>query len=160
LTGKETNKNYDFSGEIGDGLDFISYWQKWIGEKNVLLKLTSKKPEIKPFVVDKGGLHHGFLYLKNVRDLNKDSTDEIAFILNYVDFSNSTIGYLATYKNEKWKVITSWEATEIDFQYDPAKKRKPDPKYVFVKSDGSVYIKEFDGNRLGNIHWKRLKTNW
>ena len=160
LTGKETNKNYDFSGDLGEGVDWLFYWQIWIGEKKILLKMVGNKPEIKPWIVDENGLHDGFLYLKNVGDLNQDSTDEIVYILNNIDFSNGSTGVLVTYKNGKWKAITSWNITEHDFQYDPEKQRKPDPKYIFAKPDGSVFIKEFDGNKLGNTNWKRLKTNW
>ncbi len=159
LTGKETNKSYDF-GALGDGPDYIFYWQQWIAEKKILLKLVSKKPGINPFLVNKNGLDHGFLYLENVGDLNQDSTDEIAFILNSIDFSNGNTCFLATYKNEKWKLIASFSIMEFDFQYDPATQKKPRPKYVFKKPDGKIYLKEFDGDKLGNTNWKRLKTNW
>jgi len=28
------------------------------------------------------------------------------------------------------------------------------------KPDGSVYLKEFDGDKIGDTNWKRLKINW
>lgn len=156
LTGKETNKSYDFDG-FGDGSDFLGYWQKWIGEKQIMLKLTSKKPEITPFMVDSNGMHDGFLYLKNVGDLNQDGTDELVYCLNYIDFSNSSSAYLATYKNRKWKNVHHWIITEHDFQYEVGKS-KPDPTYI-RKKNGKVYCREMDGD-YGGYRWKHLKTNW
>ncbi len=156
LTGKETNKSYDFEG-FGDGSDYLFYWQKWIGEKQIMLKLLSKKPGIKSFLVDTLGMHDGFLYLKNVGDLNQDGTDELAYCLNYIDFSNSTSAYLATYKNGKWKKVHHWIITEHDFQYTEGES-KPDPTYIRQRN-GKVYCREMDDD-YGGYQWKPLKINW
>lgn len=159
LTGKETNKDYDFAGmekEV-DWADQIGYRQKLIGEKNVASELMSRKSDIKPLMVGKTGVHDGFLYLKNVGDLNQDSSDEIVFIMDYIDFSNSNSCLLMTYKNGKWKIIHNWPITEADFIYEEGD-FKPEPVYV-KKMKGKVYCREMDQD-WGGERWKRLKTNW
>jgi len=156
VTGKETNKSYEFEA-LGEGSDYLFYWQEWIAEKKVLLKLESKKKEIRSFVVDKNGLHDGFLYLKNVGDLNKDSTDEIVYILNYIDFSNSSSAQLVTYKNGEWNRLHHWIITEHDF-WGMEGQQKSSPNYI-KKKNGQVYYKEMDGDYGGYI-WKLLKINW
>lgn len=158
VTGKETNKDYDFSGsELGDGTDWLDYKQRWIGEKDPLVRLESKNPAIKRFDVEWGGVQNGFDYLKNVGDLNGDSTDEIAYYIYDVDFSMMNSCALATYKNGKWKEVHHWQISENDFFYNEDGS-KPDPIYI-KKKNGKVYCKGMADDWSGFV-WKRLKTNW
>lgn len=158
VTGKETNKDYDFSGsELGDGTDWLDYKQRWIGEKDPLVRLESKNPAVKRFDVEWGGVQNGFDYLKNVGDLNGDSTDEIAYYIYDVDFSSMNSCALATYKNGKWKKVHHWGIHEMDFAYEEGGPR-PNPIYV-RKKNGKAYCKEMDW-ASGDYVWKRLKTNW
>jgi len=158
LTGKETNKDYDWSGnELGDGVDWLFYQQKWVAEKNPLVRLESKKPTIKSFDVESGGCQNGFVYLKNVSDLNGDSTDEIAYYIYDVDMSMMNSCALATYKNGEWKEVHHWDIHEGDFFYEEGKP-KPDPIYIKQKN-GKVYCREMAEDWSGFV-WKRLKINW
>ncbi|GAB4489108.1 MAG: hypothetical protein OHK0019_06300 [Saprospiraceae bacterium] len=159
LTGKETNKDYDWSGnELGDGCcHWLDYKQIWIAEKDPLVRLASKNPKIKSFDVEWGGVQNGFDYLKNVGDLNGDGTDEIAYYIYDVDFSNMNSCALAIYKNGKWKEVHHWNIHESDFYYDE-KGEKPNPIYI-RKINGKVYCREMADDWSGYV-WKRLKTNW
>ena len=158
VTGKETNKDYDFSGsKLGDGTDWLDYKQRWIGEKDPLVRLVSKNQAIKPFDVESGGVQNGFDYLKNVGDLNGDSTDEIAYYIYDVDMSSMNSCALATYKNGRWKQVHRWDIHEMDFAYEEGG-TKPDPIYI-RKKNGKVYCKEMADDWSGFV-WKRLKTNW
>jgi hypothetical protein len=159
VTGKETNKDYDWSGsELGDDVDWLFYKQKWVAEKDPLVRLESKNPAIKPFDVEWGGCQNGFDYLKNVGDLNGDSTDEIAYYIYDVDMSMMNSCALATYKNGKWKELHHWGIMELDFIYEEGEP-KPDPIYV-RKKNGKVYCKERDWEQGGDYAWKPLKINW
>jgi len=159
LTGKETNKDYDFGdSELGEGCcDWLDYKQKWIAEKDPLVRLVSKNPNIKPFDVEWGGAQNGFDYLKNVGDLNGDGTDEIAYYIYDVDFSNLNSCALVTYKNGKWKEVHHWNIHESDFYYNE-KGEKPNPVY-FKKKNGKIYCREM-ADDWGGYVWKRLNTNW
>lgn len=160
LTGKETNKDYDWSGnELGDGCcDWLFYKQRWIAEKDPLVRLVSKNPKIKPFDVEGGGAQNGFDYLKNAGDLNGDGTDEIAYYIYDVDMSMMNSCALATYKNGKWKEVHHWDIMESDFFYEQGEPR-PNPTYV-KKKNGKVYCNERDWEQGGDYVWKRLNTNW
>lgn len=160
LTGKETNKDYDWSnsGDMGnDCCDWLFYKQRWISEKDPLVRLESKNPAIKRFDVESGGAQNGFGYLKNVGDLNGDSTDEIAYYIYDVDMSSMNSCALATYKNGKWKQVHRWGIHEGDFFYEEGES-KPDPIYI-RKKNGKVYCYEMADDWSGFV-WKRLKTNW
>jgi hypothetical protein len=154
LTGRETNKEYSHDVEI-DGMDFLFCWQKLTFEKKPLVQLVSKDPAIKIFNVESDGAQAGFDYLKNVGDLNGDSTDEIAFYIYDVDMSSLNSCSLATYKKGKWKTIKYWNISEMDF-YHRENEKVLDPIYI-KKNDGRVYYKDYDAE--GYV-WKRLKTNW
>jgi hypothetical protein len=159
LTGEETNKDYDFTGsELGDECcDWLDYKQKWIQEKDPLVRLVSLNPSIKPFNVEWGDVQNGFGYLQNVGDLNQDSTDEIVYYIYDVDMSNTNSAALATYKNGKWKEVHHWEIMEQDFWHTEG---EPKPNPVYVKREGNrVFCKEMDGETGGYV-WKRLNTNW
>ncbi len=156
LTGKETNKDYDFEG-LGDDIDWIGYTQIWIANKVPLVRLESKNPAIKRFDVESGGAQNGFGYLKNVGDLNGDSTDEIVYYIYDVDFSMMNSCALATYKNGNWKEVHHWDITENDF-FNAEGEAEPNPIYI-RKKNGQVYCKEMDWG-AGEYVWKRLKTNW
>lgn len=162
LTGQETNKGYDFRGELlEDWKAQMDYWERWVREKNPLVRLVSNSPAIQPFDVKSGDGYLGFLYLKNVKDLNGDRTDEIAYILSdfYPTMDNSCS--LATYKSGQWKEVHTWAITESDFFYEPGEP-KPDPDFV-RKKGGKVYCREWAFNEQtgdSDYKWKRLKINW
>jgi len=159
VTGKETNKDFDFSdSELGDGCcDWLDYKQIWIAEKDPLVRLESKNAKIKSFNVEWGGVQNGFDYLKNVGDLNGDNTDEIVYFIYDVDYSSMNSCALATYKNGKWKEVYRWAISESDF-YHNENAPKPDPNYI-KKKNGSVYCRQMAEDGSG-IVWKRLKINW
>lgn len=161
VTGKETNKDYDWSasGEVGEECcDWLFYKQKWIADKDPLVRLESKNPAIKRFDVESGGCQNGFDYLKNVGDLNGDGTDEIAYYIYDVDMSMMNSCALATYKNGQWKEVYHWDIMELDFIYEEGEER-PDPIYV-KKEGGKVYCKERDWDQGGDYAWKQLKIKW
>lgn len=159
LTGQETNKAYDFAG-WPEGSDYLMFWQKWLDEKKLVLTLESKITGINPFEVRLGGVHTGFLYLKNVGDLNHDKHDEIVYVIDYVDFSNMNTGHMVTYKNHKWQKITTWQVAEFDFFKDPATPNKAEPNYITVEPDGRILIKAFDGEKLNNTNWTTIQPDW
>lgn len=154
LTGKETNKEYDFDEDI-DGMDALFFHQNLAFRKKPLVRLKSNDPAIKNFDVASGGAQGGFDYLKNIGDLNGNGTDELVFYIYSVDMSSLNSCALATYKNGKWKQIKSWVISETDFYH---KINEPKPQPIYVKKKGEkVYYREYD---LGEYVWKRLKTNW
>jgi hypothetical protein len=159
VTGKETNKDYDFSGSaLGEGCcDWIDYKQKWIAEKDPLVRLSSSNPAIRPFDIESGGVQNGIDYLKNVGDLNGDGTDEIVYYIYDVDFSTMNSCALATFKNGKWKEVHHWDISENDFFYHEDGS-KPNPDYI-RKKNGKVYCREM-ADDWSDFVWKPLKTNW
>ncbi len=158
LTGKETNKDYDWSSsELDDGVDWIYYMQRWVSEKNPLVRLESNNPKISVFDIESGGCQNGIGYLKNVGDLNGDRKDEIVYYVYDVDMSMMNSCALATYKNGKWIAVHHWDIHEGDFIHE-AGKPKPDPIYIKIEK-GKVYCYEMADDGSGFI-WKKLKINW
>ncbi len=161
LTGKETNKDYDFRGtsnkEMMEWIDCLFYKQKWIAQKEPLVRLASKNPAIKSFDVESGDCQNGFGYLKNVGDLNGDRTDEIVYYIYDVDMSSMNSCALATYQNGAWKEVRHWNMTENDFLYEEGQPQ-PSPTYI-KKKNGNVYYKEMDFGSGAHI-WRRLTTDW
>lgn len=101
LTGKESNKFYEN----------ISYDQ--LVEITAKYKapecfLTSTDERIDTFWIAAYGQLLGLSYLKNEGDLNGDGTDEISYVVNNADWSNSNSCHLATYKNKEWKHLYSF----------------------------------------------------
>lgn len=159
VTGKETNKDYDFSdSELGNECcDWLDYKQRWIVEQVPLVRLASKNPAIRSFDIESGGAQNGIDYLKNVGDLNGDGTDEIVYYIYDVDYSSMNSCALATYKNGKWKEVHHWDISENDFIYNEDGS-KPDPVYIRRKN-GKVYCREMADDWSGFV-WKQLKINW
>jgi len=50
----------------------------------------------------------GLSFLKNEGDLNGDGTDEISYVVNWADRSNTNTWYVVTYKNKKWTELYSF----------------------------------------------------
>ena len=58
--------------------------------------------------ISSGGQLLGLSYLKNEGDLNGDGTDEVSYVVNWADWSNTNTWHLVTYKNKKWKELYSF----------------------------------------------------
>ena len=51
----------------------------------------------------------GLSFLKNEGDLNGDGTDEISYVIDYADYSNLNSWHIATYKDNEWKDIYTFD---------------------------------------------------
>ncbi|MCL9805778.1 hypothetical protein NAT51_12585 [Flavobacterium amniphilum] len=99
---KETNKFYDNLGDMGQLIALTI-------NKDPMSFLISNNTKIDTMMVSGHGQQIGLSYLKNEGDLNGDGTDEISYVINYADYSNLNSWHIATYKNNQWTEIYSFD---------------------------------------------------
>jgi hypothetical protein len=98
---QETNKfyrNVDYNTLVA-----LNYRNKPIS----FLTCTDKHIRNLPIAPDANSF--GLAYLKNEGDLDEDGGDEIAYVVNYADWSNVNFCHIMTYKNYQWKTLYSFE---------------------------------------------------
>lgn len=64
------------------------------------------------------GLGGGLYCLINIGDNNNDNKDEIAFVVDYYNFSNISPCYIYTLCNNKWQKLKSFKIHESAFDYE------------------------------------------
>lgn len=98
IDNKETNKYY-----------------KGLNEYNQLVVLTQlKEPysfvmsdnlKIDTLHIAKNNQLFGLSYLKNEGDLNGDGTDEVSYVVDWADWSNSNTWHIVTFEENEWKEL-------------------------------------------------------
>jgi hypothetical protein len=101
LSKQEMNKYYDGMEDMGDAIDTNAKLQP-------ISFITSSNPLIDTLHIGADAQVDGIEYIKNEGDLNNDGTDEIAYVINYLDWSSCNTCHIVTYKNNKWEELYSF----------------------------------------------------
>lgn len=102
INNKETHKFYDSLTNYDQLVDLTV-------KKSPYAFLSCDDNKINSFQVANSGQLLGLSYLKNEGDLNGDGTDEISYVINWADWSNLNTWHIATYKNNEWKDIYTFD---------------------------------------------------
>lgn len=107
-TKTETNKSYanniDYSELVG-----------LIKAKKPQSFVTSSNPEIDSLPISSELQLFGLMFLKNEGDLNNDGNDEVAYVVDWADWSNTNTYHIVSYVNKKWINIHSFPIWEWQF---------------------------------------------
>jgi hypothetical protein len=82
-------------------------------DADVILTLSNRKCDTL-----KLGATGGLYCLINIGDNNKDKKDEIAFVVNYYNFTNITSCCIFTLCDNKWKQLKEFKIHENAFEYE------------------------------------------
>jgi len=87
---------------------------KWFFEQDANVYLAFNK-------YNKDTLHlgtaQGLYCLINIGDINSDGKDEIALVIDYLDFSNLNSCKIYTLCNDKWTLLKQFEINELAFEF-------------------------------------------
>lgn len=100
LDNKPTNKFYENLPDYNKLITLLCL-------KQPMSFLNSDNKRIDTLHID-GYTNFGLSYLKNEGDLNGDGTDEVSYVVDWADRSNSNAWNLVTYKNNKWIELYSF----------------------------------------------------
>jgi hypothetical protein len=95
ITGKELSKLKDTSVSYND---FI----KHIDSQKAYCYLSAGNHEFDSLVISSQPQLLGLLYIKNEGDLDDDGGEEISYVINWADNSNTNECILMSYKNNQW----------------------------------------------------------
>ena len=74
--------------------------------------MTCDNPQIDTLHISKTQQLLGLYYVKNEGDLNGDGADEVSYVINYADWSSVNNWHIATYRNNKWSELYSFDIAE------------------------------------------------
>jgi hypothetical protein len=86
----------------------------WFNDQDANLFLTLQKPGQDTLYL---GLGQGLYCLLNIGDLNADGKDEIAFVIDYFDYSNLNSCNIYSLCNNKWTMLKRFNIHEGAFEY-------------------------------------------
>ena len=95
VTGKELSKIQDTTVSLSD---FI----KHVDSQKAYCYLSVGNGAIDSMPISSQSQMLGLLYIKNEGDLDDDGGDEISYVINWADYSNTNECILMSYKNNKW----------------------------------------------------------
>ncbi len=138
ITHKETNKYFGNKTEFED---FILLTMK----KKPISFLTCSEATIDSITISNAEQLYGISFLKNEGDLNGDGADEISFAISYADWSSCNQYHIASYKNNRWKVIYSFEIRDWMLPEEPSENTKFEGLIKF-KAKNKIQITTIDGD--------------
>ncbi len=108
---QETNKSY----ENLNGMEFL---QALVFQKKPISYLLDDNRTVDTLFATTQGVHIGLSYAKNEGDLNGDKTDELSYVVEWVQESNLNTWHVVTFKNGKWIELLSfdiwdWQLNEL-----------------------------------------------
>lgn len=95
------------------------------------------------------GSGYGLFCLINIGDNNKDKKDEIAFVVDYCNFTNISTCYIYTYCKNNWVELKSFSIHENAFEEDNFHLFKGIKGYLEYRKNKWMYI---DYYRLWSAH--------
>jgi hypothetical protein len=88
------------------------------------------------------GMAQGLYCLLNIGDINFDSKDEIAFVIDYLDFSNLNSCKIYSLCNEKWSELKQFSVNENVFDFASTKIMPSEIKDYLKKKDDKWFYKD------------------
>ena len=108
--------------EIYNSADpFKNEWKtvvKWFNDQDADLYLTINKNKQDTLHL---GIAQGLYCLINIGDINKDGKDEIAFVIDYLDFSSVNSCKIYSLCENKWALLKEFEVNEGAFDFTSEK---------------------------------------
>lgn len=101
--GIENRETYKFK----EGLEYDALVERTIHDKcYVFLTCSGNIPDFRPEI--RVSQLFGLSHLKNEGDLNGDGTDEVSYVIDWADFSNSNTYHIITFRKGKWEELYSF----------------------------------------------------
>ncbi|NOQ71010.1 MAG: hypothetical protein GQ574_03350 [Crocinitomix sp.] len=98
---KETNKFYKNMLEYDDLVDTTI-------KKQPNSYVLCSNPKIDTLRITDGEQQFGLSFLKNEGDLTGDGKDEISYVINWADWSNTNTWHIMTYRKNAWETLYSF----------------------------------------------------
>ena len=139
------------SSSNNDWDDIVS----WFAQSQVESCLTCKKDTL--FI----GFACGLYCLFNIGDANSDGKDEVAFVVNWLDYSNINSCQIYSICNNKWELLKQFTIHESAFSV-PATDTMPTFSYIpgYLEKKSHIWMyREYDAlkgnNNMKVLHLKK-----
>lgn len=124
---------------------------KWFYNKDSDVFLSLNKPYTDTLHL---GVGQGLFCLINLGDINKDGKDEIAFVIDKCDFTNSNTCHIYTICNKKWTLLNTIGVYESAFEFYSKNNKSPiftEIKDYLEKQNGVWKYKNYPDEEYENI---------
>ena len=107
------------------------------------------------------GAVYGLYCLLNIGDVNSDGKDEIAFVVNWLDYSNINSCKIYSMCNSRWKLLKEFTIHESAFELPNTETVYilPGIKGYLEQTDGSWMYDEYDVSQENDNNMKILHLN-
>lgn len=123
--------------------------QSWFSQQKGNMNLNINNPAYDTLDI---GFGWGLYYLNNIGDINGDGKDEVAYTVNYLDYSQINSCQIYTFCNNKWTELKRFTILESAFDnFNNNSFDSTQIKDYFELKDGKWYYTDYNGEDNGNI---------
>ncbi|MCC6460689.1 MAG: hypothetical protein IT260_09495 [Saprospiraceae bacterium] len=94
-----------------EGMDYMDLWHI-MAAKQPAVGLQSSHPSIPPFVPASASNSLGFVYVHNEGDLNGDGTDELGYVVGWLDASSLNTCHILSLRANRWEELAHFRVRE------------------------------------------------
>jgi len=125
----------------------------WYYKQDISLLLTGKENGIKALDL---GVAKGLLFWTNLGDNNGDGVDELAIVIDYLDYSRLNSCFIYSYCNHKWELMFDFSIHESAF--DNTDFAHTDIPGYLTKRKGMWYYNDYIETLEDDKRWESKQT--